>query len=248
LTLTATITPSPGTNLVRSDPEVRRGDYLRALTHWLAAPDPRLRRILFIENSGADLRPFREVAARSDKQVDLLSLPPNPLPAGVHYGYAELEMLDRAFRQSELRQGTTHMIKVTGRLIFPSLPRLLDRLPQNFRFAADARRNLPFRRVVGRGFVTTMLFLARHDLFDAILRKSYDSLQPSGRYPHFLENLVYERIIPLADGKDIFLRFPINCEPVGAPAHTMGRYDSRSRLLMTTARAISRVVVPKLWL
>ncbi len=165
----------------------------------------------------------------------------------MNYGYSELEMLDQALSQSRLRRASTHMIKTTGRLIFPSLSKLLDKLPDDLRFAADGRAELPFRASKG-AFISTQVFLARHDFYDAHLRKSYLSLAKAHHYPHFVEHLFFQKLEPLKHEKGILLRFPVNCEPVGFAGHLTKQYNSPSRLLITKARAISRVIAPNFWL
>jgi hypothetical protein len=247
LLLTATVTPALGTRVSRSDPALRRSDYFTAFTHWLQHPDPRLNQILLVENSCADLSDFRAAAHKSSKNVEIISIPPNPPPPGMHYGYSELQMIDRALAQSTLRQNTTHLIKATGRLIFPALPRLLDKLPDSFDVAVDARASLPFRPGQG-GFISVQLFLASHKFYDENLRTVYTALAPEFHYPEMLEHLFYERLTPLKGQEGILLRFPVNCEPVGHAAHLTKRYDSPGRRLTAKARAVLRVVAPEFWL
>ena len=100
--------------LARSDPSVRRKDYLNAFRFWLAHPDQRLRRILLIENSGADLSEFQEEARGSSKEVEIISTTPAWPPEGLHYGYSELLMMDEALSKSRLYQESSHLIKATG--------------------------------------------------------------------------------------------------------------------------------------
>ncbi len=247
LLLTATITPAPGSKVSRSDPAVRRDDYLTAFRYWLQHPDPRLRQILLVENSAADLSDFRLAASQSSKSVEIISIPPNPPPPGMHYGYSELQMIDQALGQSTLRQGTTHLIKATGRLIFPSLPRLLDKLPENLQIAVDSRARLPFRPSE-HGFVAVQIFVVSHQFYDENLRTGYTSLAPEFHYPEMLEHLFFERLSPLKGQDGVLLRFPVNCEPVGFAAHLTKRYDSPSRRLTAAARAVLRVVAPDFWL
>ena len=247
LILSGTITPAPGVNVSRRDPAVRRADYLHAFNYWLNHPDPRLRQIAFAENSGADLSEFRNSAARTDKSVEIISIPPNHPPPDMHYGYSELQMLDQALSQSQLRQQTTHMIKTTGRLIFPALPRLLDKLPTNLRLAVDARARLPFRPSE-HGFISTQLFIARHDFYDDVLRKRYLQLAKENHYPFLIEHQFFDLLAHRKGEEDLLLRFPVNCEPVGFKAHAATQYNTPSRLLITKARAIARVVAPNFWL
>ncbi len=244
--LTGTITPSPGALVSRSDPALRRADYLNAFKFWLDHPDSRFRRILFAENSGADLAEFRTLADQSGKEVEIIQIPPNPPPPRKHYGYSELQMIDLVLAKSKLRKKTTHMIKATGRLTFPALPRLLDRLPENFRFVGDARARLPFRPSE-RGFVSVQLFLTKHDFYDQALRTGYHDLTESYNYPEFLEHLFFERLTPLKGQDGVLLRFPINCEPVGIGAHWGMRYDNPKRVAIAKVRAFLRVVAPDFW-
>ena len=244
LVLTATITPDSSIRLARSDPGLRRQDYFNAFCYWLNHNDPRLSRILLVENSGADLADFRLVASRSKKKTEFVSLPAERLPPGLHYGYGELAMLDLALAQSRLRLETTHMIKVTGRLLFPGLPKLLRRLPANFGLAVDARRNLPFRRSAN-GFIPTQLLIASHDFYDFHLRRCYRELKP--QYPYYIENLFFDRLRAMHDVQGILWRYPVNCEPLGSAAHAHKRYDHPTRTLITMLRAFFRVVAPGFW-
>jgi hypothetical protein len=244
LALTATITPGTHVEIVRSDPAIRRADYLRAFRFWLAHPDPRLKRILLMENSGADMSAFHALAQASAKQVEILSQPQQAPPAGLHYGYSELVLLDAALERSTLRRETTHMAKATGRLVFPDLPRLLNRMPAAYELAVDARRNLPFRRSAN-GSIPTQLFLSSHAFYDKHLRKSYLDLRPD--YPFYIENLFYDRIMALPRSPGVMLRWPVNCEPRGFAAHAAKRYDSAHRLLITGFRSALRVMAPDWW-
>jgi hypothetical protein len=244
LVLTATITPATQVHIVRNNPAIRRADYLNAFRFWLAHPDPRLNRILLAENSGADMAEFQALAQDSAKQVEIISQPPQPPPAGLHYGYSELLLLDAALHQSKLRRETTHMAKTTGRLTFPDLPTLLNKLPASYDLAVDARGNLPFRRSAN-GSIPTQLFLSSHAFYDKHLRKSYLDLRPD--YPYYIENLFYDRVMALPRSPGLLMRWPINCEPSGFAAHAAKRYDSAQRVFITGLRAALRLIAPNLW-
>jgi hypothetical protein len=84
LVLTATVTPAANAAVKRKDPVERLNDYLSSPEYWLECSDERLRGILFLENAGADLAPFRELVQTSNpysKNVELISVPGNQLPA-----------------------------------------------------------------------------------------------------------------------------------------------------------------------
>lgn len=103
LILTATITPPDNVpNLKRSDPLIRRKDYLEALRHYLTLPNEVVDRIVFIENSQSDLSDLKELAERlgNNKHVEFISF--NGLDYPPHYGraYGEFKMLDFGVQNS----------------------------------------------------------------------------------------------------------------------------------------------------
>ena len=131
LVMTATVTPAANAQVKRSSPRVRLEDYKRALRFWLGYAHAAAERILFLENSGADLSPLRGIAENENprrREVEFLSLPTLEIPAGMNYGYTEMQTLDEGLALSKLRPATTHMIKATGRLTFPALGKALDRV------------------------------------------------------------------------------------------------------------------------
>jgi hypothetical protein len=95
-----------------------------------------------------------------------------------------MRMLDLGLQQSRLRRETTHMIKATGRLIFPSLSRLLDHIPDGFDFVADARAWLTPWKKNRVPFVGTQLILFSHHFYAAHLQTQYDEMAGSYRPVH----------------------------------------------------------------
>ena len=76
LVMTATIAPASA-QVKRSSPRVRLEDYKRALRFWLSYPHPAAARILFLENSGADLSDLCAIAETENpfnREVEFLSL------------------------------------------------------------------------------------------------------------------------------------------------------------------------------
>ena len=245
LIITASITPAIGAQVVRVDPTVRRNDYFETLQFWMRNCDQRLGRILFIENSGAGLDDLvREAARYPDKDIEFVSTPPLPLPAGMHYGFLELQMIDFALQRSRLWKESTHVIKVTGRLQFPDLSKLLNKLPSTFEFAVDTCQSLPFK--LRQAFVPTQLFLTSKAFYEEQLRRSYHELKPD--YPFYIEHLFYEKLTRLPLHPDRILRFPVSAEPRGHAGYSGKDYSRSKRLLLTGARSIMRRIAPWLWL
>jgi hypothetical protein len=249
LVMTACVDPRAGEyRLHRSDPKVRAQDYLAALKFWLEYPDPRIRDLLFIENTNHPLAQFEDLVRTHnafDKRIEFISLDCNWYPRGGHYGYAELRMLHLGLEQSRLRHQTTHMIKVSGRFKFPSLSRLLDRLPENFDAAADAR-TWGLRRRLDRPYVTTPLILFRHDFYAKHLLQCYRDLE-IGPETH-METIYFKKLSELAARHTVVWRFPCNASPVGFPAHRGRSYAHPRQQLADGIRAAARRVLPHWWI
>ncbi len=247
LVLTACIDPSTGpAHVVRKDPQTRLDDYSQAFTFWLSYPDPRVSRILFIENSGYSLGSLKQLVARNNplsKEVEFISLCCNNYPPQVHYGYAELDMLDQGLSSSRLAQQSEYFIKATGRLKFPSLTRLLNHLPPCYSFAVDCRNNSLFRKSA-QVFVTTQLMLFSKLFYDEQLYGIKSEMFTSHGH---IEALLYDKLTKFSGRPNAILRWPVNCDPVGQAAHWQKDYASPKQRVINAGRAFCRVVLPKWW-
>jgi hypothetical protein len=245
LVMTATIIPAANAGVRRADPQVRMEDYKRALRYWLGYPHAAAERILCLENSGADLRELQEIADTENplcKSVEILSVPGNQIPEGTNYGYTEMELLDEGLALSQLRKVTTHMIKVTGRLTFPSLGRALDRIGEPPKLMVDCRK-LGFPR---RGFdASVQLFVCSHGFYDRVLRGSREEMNSTD--VRLLEHLIFRKVIPFKGQPGIYLRFPCNVEPVGYSGFKAKRYGSPAMAIARQIRAVLRVIAPGYW-
>ncbi len=245
LVMTATIIPAANAGVKRADPQLRLEDYKQALRYWLAYPHPAAGRILFLENSRADLSELYEIAANENphhKPVEILSVPGNRIPEGANYGYTEMQMLDEGLPQSQLRQQTTHMIKVTGRLIFPALGKALDRTPKPFHLLVDCRK-LGFPRC---GYdASTQLFACSHEFYGRVLRNSKQEMNSTDI--RLLEHLIYRKVIPFKGQPGYHLRFPCNVEPVGYSGFKSKSYNTPGLAITRLIRAALRVIAPNYW-
>ena len=246
--LTACIDPSAGLSKpVRSDPLVRLNDYENGLRFWLQKKDPRLCRFVFLENSGYPLDSLHKIVRSvkvQDQRVEFLSLDNNYYPQGIGYGYAELQMIDEAFARSHLLQESTHFIKATGRLTFPSISRLLDRIGRHNLFSVDCRQNSLFK-VPASPFVTTQLMLFSTEFYRRHLLNMKSELTIEMSH---IEALIYKKLLPFQGRPGAMLRWPINVDPVGHAAHWPKKYHSRKRVAINFARAFSRMILPKWWI
>jgi hypothetical protein len=244
--LTGCIDPSQGwVKIPRGDPVVRLRDYQTALRFWLRHPDPRLRDILFLDNSGYPLDTLRELTEQENalaKKVELLSFQCNEYPAGVHYGYAELALLDTGLSRSALAVECPYFVKATGRLTFPRISRLLDRLPESYWFAVDCRHHRPNGKP--QHVATTQLMLFATDFYRGNLCDIKDKLgDPPMKH---IENLFYEELIPYHGDPRAILRWPVSVDPAGLSAFGKN-YRGLGQRLKNRARMFLRVLAPGWW-
>lgn len=249
LVMTATVAPPAKAQVKRSSPQVRLEDYKRALRFWLSYRHAAADRILFLENSGSDLSELRAIAETENlhrREVEFLSLPVHEIPSGTNYGYTEMQMLDEGLALSKLCHNTTHMIKVTGRLTFPSLGNALDRVARSssvpLELMIDCRRLGLFRR--GHD-ARVQLIVCSHAFYDRVLRNSNREMNSIG--VRLLEHLVYRKVIPFKGHPGYYLRFPCNIDPVGHFGFKDRRYDSPRTALVRSTRALLRVIAPNYW-
>ncbi len=248
--MTACIDPRKGScPPVRVEPKLRLADYEGALRFWLRYSDERLGNILFIENSGHSLQSLKNIAENENpmnKTVEFVSLDCNWYPRNGTYGYAELRMLDLGLQQSKLKALTTHMIKVTGRFRFPTLNKLLDRLPLGFDVAADARVRKILRKRGERPFITTQIILFSHSFYERYLQRGYEDLGKDGL--SLIEWLFYDKLAPLRGTPGIMLRFPCNVDPVGFPANRVRSYMHPTQRAVYAIRGATRRLFPSWWI
>jgi hypothetical protein len=252
LVLTATVTPFAGAQVQRSDPATRREDYKTAFRFWLSHPDPRINRILFLENSEDDLRFLKEIVAQENslgKEVEFISTSSAAIPPGLHYGWGELKMLDEGLSRSRLVKETSHLIKATGRLTFPDISRLLDRTPAGCDVMVECRiATLAYRR--GRNLIpallqrqmaytSTQLLIFSHRFYQEHIFGLVDLMKPNSE-PGMIEVLIYNEVIPFEHTNGVYLRFPVNCDPSGVGATLGDVYNSRSKKAIGLVRAAFR--------
>lgn len=245
LIMTATIQPSPRAGVLRADPALRLADYQRALRFWLGQTHPCAARILFLENSGSDLSSLQAIAQHENparKLVEFLSIPASPIPEGFNYGYSEMELLDAGLDRSELRRDTTHIIKTTGRLIFPALGHALDLLPAAPELLIDCRR-FPWPR---RGAdARVQIFACSHAYYQSHLRGTHRAMNTTDL--RLLEQLLYSRVIPTLGQPGVFLRFPCNIDPVGYSGFKARSYQTVGQRFDQAIRALLRHIAPSCW-
>ena len=236
-------------SLVRVAADERRLDYAAALRFWLAHPDARITSIIFIENTASDLSFLEKISQQENprgRRCEFISIDCNRTPQGLHYGYAEFQLIDEGLKHSELYAQSAAFIKATGRYTFPDISRLLNRLPGDFAVAVDMRHN-SFLSPKPYYFVPAALLLFSRAAFEAHIRGAYRDMHlPPPWRGQFVEDVLHDRLFPLKGQQGAILRWPVNCDAAGVGANG-DRYRSPKKRLVALARGIGRIILPGWW-
>jgi len=229
----------------RSDTATRLNDYITAFKYWLNYKETKITTILFVENSGYDLAVLKEIAENENtyqRSVEFIQFEPTTRPKGLHYGYSELEIIDMAFRLSKTIDYTQFTIKVTGRLYFPKLGKLIRTVHPHNNVIIDFK-DYDFFKIHKHYAITTLVIIQndfyRKNLFDAKKTMVKDHTD------HF-ETLYFNILKPLAlKDKNIVTRFPFNINPVGVGGYFNTSYNSLSKNVESLIRQVFRIILPK---
>ena len=107
--LTGTIIPNSTTTLTVKDPEVRQDQYLNSILFYLQQTSLK---IVFVENSNADLKKFPKISER----IEYHSFNAKRGNADRGKGFKELEIMNYALNHSRFLKEAASVIKITGRL------------------------------------------------------------------------------------------------------------------------------------
>jgi hypothetical protein len=233
----------------RTDVNMRLEDYKTALKYWLHNTDILLDGIVFVENSMYDLSELKQLVEENIDRgitVEFLQNKATEVPEGVHYGYSELEMIDYAFANSTLIKASDYIIKATGRLYFPTVAKLLKRLPSQYNIAIDSRDYDILK--YSKHYLVTTIFVVKKEFYATHLVGIKSKMVHGGA--GLMEDLYFNILKPmyLEGTKGLILRFPFSMNPVGIGAHWNVNYQSKRKLFESAVRDLSRVLLPKLWI
>jgi len=252
--MTACVDPRGASpHIARADPALRITEYEQAALFWSDLKDPRCERVVMLENSGWDLSGLSATVSsqRPRRRFDAFNVGSNEIPVGVHYGFAELAMIDAWLSGEGAPKDDELLIKVTGRLTFPRLPRLVARVNPEAQFMADARsRHLPRKRTALNGALATQLLIFSAGFYREHLLDLRLSMTPDSNFSSHIETQIYARLFGLnrENSARVGFRFPISCEPVGVGATSNYAYGHGVDYVKAKIRASSRLVVPWIWL
>ncbi|MDJ0648111.1 MAG: hypothetical protein QNJ60_05335, partial [Xenococcaceae cyanobacterium MO_188.B19] len=208
LILTACIDPigsSKGKiSVKRNDPKIRLQDYCKALKFWLNHRDLRIKKIIFIDNSGYSLDTLIKLAEKENifqRKYEFISMRNNEIIDGLSYGYSEFKLIDEGLRRSTIIEDQDYILKSTGRYIYPNISKLLNKLPSSFLFAADSVDfySIRFHKFKIVKFSTSRtnvdLFISQFKFYNDKLRKIYKELIPfEWKERAFIEPYLFKKI------------------------------------------------------
>lgn len=206
LLMTATITPPAGVpQLARTDPEQRRRDYLAAFSFYLGLLGRGVGRLLFVENSAADLGDFRALAERSGRadRVELIAFRGLDHPPAYGRAYGEFKLIDHAMAHSRLIEeaGPEQSVwKVTGRYILRNLAALVRGRPERFDLYCNLRR-------YPRPWADMFLLAWNRRAHETFLKGLYAEFREDLLMPLVPENRFYTLILAARDRLRVVPRF-----------------------------------------
>jgi hypothetical protein len=232
------------TLLTRADPGQRMQDYLEALRFYLSVPNRHFDRIVFVENSGSDLAPLRELAGGAGKRVEFVSFDGLDYPPAYGKAYGEFKLIDHGLEHAALLAdfGPSDVLwKVTGRYQVRNIGRLIATAPAGYALYGDFR-------------------LRAHKWFDlrvfSVSRAGYDRFF-RGRYPELREGLPGEDR-PSAEAAVVEMLWPRRAEGIvplfrveprveGVAAYWNVSYTGGARTARFLVRSVLRRVCPGWW-
>ncbi|KAB2888860.1 MAG: hypothetical protein F9K32_14945 [Desulfobulbaceae bacterium] len=245
--LTGTITPSPHAKTVISQPAERLHQYCEGILFWSRLPLQR-NTIIFFDNSGYGTERISDQLSKmggSDfSAIEIYSHFMNDYPKDLHYGYAELTIIDHALTNISSLKNSQYFIKATGRLTFPNVVNLLNKLPDDFHFAVDSRKNSLFVKHP-QLFVTTQLMIFNTQFYQQNLIGIQQELSAQN---NLIENLFYEKLTAFEKDPKAILRWPVSVDPVGTAAHWQKDYSRGfRRFALNKTRSLLRRIAPFWW-
>lgn len=118
--MTATITPNTFKTLALTDPDIRKKQYIEAITYYLTYTNFK---IVFTENSGESLKKYFD---SDKKRLEFITYKSMETYPDVGKGAKEFELISYALKHSKLIKKNSGIIKITGRLLVLNIDKLSE--------------------------------------------------------------------------------------------------------------------------
>ncbi|MDJ0582629.1 hypothetical protein [Crocosphaera sp.] len=260
LILTATICVDNLPRVYPAEKSVREQQYLNTLNYYLHN-HPRLKKIIFIENSGSSLNALEQATKNNpyQKQVDFISLNNNLSYGFKGKGFGECLLIQEGLKESKLIQTVTHFGKLTGRIYLENITQILETCPANFDCICDYKdQGYKFKNALSKQNNITPFCDTRFIAFSWKFYSKYIEslhLQFIEKHPNkgfFIEPEYYRIIHSLEKEAKIIKRFKNEPKFCGVSGHSGGKkyggkdYNSFSEQLKYKFRSTTRQLLP--WL
>jgi hypothetical protein len=239
MVLTASVNPN-GMYVKVADSHTRLQQYLTAVGALLDTADPIVDGVTLIENSGADLTPFHEMAQRRNrynKKVEFIGVDCNDYDRALGIGYGEFWLMDEGVRRSQfLGAGPdSTIVKLTGRLVVRNLTQILHCIPKDADMVLDVHPG----KDPADGIVESRLMVISHAFYLSKIVGMYKRI--NGTKNITAEHCLYQ-VVRNSPGSRIVPRLPKEPLWVGYSGSTGIRYDSLSMRLRHPHRVLRRVM------
>lgn len=237
MVLTASVNPN-GMYVKVADSNTRLQQYLTAVGALFDTADPLVDGVTLIENSGADLRPFHELADRRNrynKKVEFIGVDCNQYDRNLGIGYGEFWLMDEGLSRSKFLGPQSLIVKLTGRLVVRNLTQILRRVPQDVDMVLDVH---PGKDPAG-GIVESRLMVIAQRFYQSKIVGMYRKI--NGAVNITAEHCLYQ-VVRTSPGAKIIPRLPREPQWVGYSGSTGMRYDSLWMRARQPARVLRRAL------
>ncbi|TAE56153.1 MAG: hypothetical protein EAZ87_18970 [Nostocales cyanobacterium] len=232
--------------------EQRQEDYFNSLAYYVKN-QPRIKKIIFIENSGWPLDRVKEAGVENphDKQIEFISLNCNDFPRVFGKGYGESLLIEKGLSQSHLINTVTHFGKITGRIYLKNMTNILESVQENYDCLCDYKdQTWRLKKLLGKTDVSpycdTRFLVFSQNFYQQTLKPLHQKHQEGCFY---LETQFYQAIKNAEKEYKVINRFYIEPDFQGIAGHFGGKdYSSKKERVKLRIRALSRKLIPALHL
>ncbi|GBF81723.1 hypothetical protein [Aphanothece sacrum] len=232
--------------------EQREQDYYNSLTYYIQN-HPKVRKIIFVENSGWPLDKLKQVAQNNphNKEIEFISLNCNDFPRKFGKGYGECLLIEKGLEQSNLIKTVTHFAKITGRIYLQNITQVLESISEPYDCLCDYKdqgwrlKKLLGEESAGPNCDTRFLVFSQKFYHEIIKPLHQKHKEGTVSYCFYIESQFYQAINNLADKYKVITRFLIEPDFKGIAGHFGGKnYSSPQERAKFFIRSIGRKITP----
>ncbi|TAF10952.1 MAG: hypothetical protein EAZ77_02270 [Nostocales cyanobacterium] len=232
--------------------EQRQEDYYNSLKYYINN-QPRIQKIIFIENSGWPLDRVKETFTDNPhhKKVEFISLNCNDFPRKFGKGYGESLLIEKGLEKSTLINTVTHFAKITGRIYLKNMTQILENAKVDYDCLCDYKdQGWKIRRLWGEKNVNphcdTRFLVFSQEFYHQNIKPLHQQHEEGCFY---IETQLYQAIKSLEKQNNIISRFAVEPDFQGIAGHFGGKnYSSKKERAKFKIRTWTRKFIPSLHL